>query len=100
MRRTRVLRRMLQKYPDQKKIDKQLYHELYMRAKGGQFKNKRVLMETIHKLKAEKLRQKALDEQAEARKARAKGAREKKAQRLAERERLAREIDAQEDQGR
>lgn len=75
----RVLRRLLRKYREAKKIDKFLYHELYMRSKGNQFKNKRVLMETIHKLKAERHREKTLREQSEARKERAKNARERKA---------------------
>lgn len=40
IRRTRVLRRLLKKYRDNKKIDKHLYHELYMRVsgEGGQTK--------------------------------------------------------------
>merc|ERR1711934_1243696 len=50
MRRQRVLRRMLGKYRDAKKIDKQLYHALYMMCKGDKYKNKRVLMETIHRM--------------------------------------------------
>ena len=72
MRRTRVLRRLLKKMRDAKKIDKHIYHSLYMLSKGNQFKNKRVLLETIHDKKREMAEEKALAEQAHARKTRAK----------------------------
>merc|ERR1711913_163776 len=80
MRRLRVLRRLLRKYRQAKKIDKHLYHFFYRTSKGNQYKNKRVLVEAIHKAKAEKLKQKALQEQQEARKEKAKLLKAKKAQ--------------------
>jgi hypothetical protein len=45
------------------------YHHFYLASKGNQFKNKSVLIESIHKMKQEKIREKELKAQQDARRA-------------------------------
>eukprot|EP01098_Paradermamoeba_levis_P010289 TRINITY_DN4324_c0_g11_i1.p1 TRINITY_DN4324_c0_g11~~TRINITY_DN4324_c0_g11_i1.p1 ORF type:complete len:265 (+),score=59.62 TRINITY_DN4324_c0_g11_i1:72-866(+) len=77
MRRLRVLRRMLRKYREEKKIDAHLYRQLYVKAKGNVFKNKRTLMEHIHKMKDEKKKERQLAEQLKTKKAKEANLRDK-----------------------
>lgn len=78
MRRQRVLRRLLRKYRDAKKISKDLYHSFYLGSKGNLYKNKTVLIEAIHRMKQEKVREKQLAEQREARRAKNTARKEKR----------------------
>ncbi len=50
VRRQRTLRRLLIKYREAKKIDKHLYHELYLACKANQYKSKKNLAEAIEKI--------------------------------------------------
>merc|ERR1712072_538956 len=83
MRRQRVLRRLLRKYREAKKISKDIYHHFYLASKGNQFKNKTVLVESIHKMKQEKVREKRLEEEREARRVKAAEKKEKRNHRKA-----------------
>merc|ERR1711957_653946 len=72
MRRSRVLRRLLRQY-----------REMYLRAKGNMYKNKNVLIESIHKDKADKKREGELEAQREARRAKNTVRKEKRSTRKA-----------------
>merc|ERR1712194_579706 len=87
MRRQRVLRRLLSKYRDAKKIDKHQYHKFYLRAKGN-----------VYKDKLEYSKKKALSEQQEAKKTKARALKERKktkARALKERKKAAAEAKAE-----
>merc|ERR1712151_453368 len=56
VRRQRALRRLLRKLRKNRKIGKNLYHKFYLGSKGNLYKNKKVLIEAIHRERNEKLR--------------------------------------------
>jgi len=78
VRRIRVLRRVLADFRKRDEIDCHLYRRLYLKAKGNEFRNRRVLIEHIQTLKAENEREKTLQQQIEARRTRSRRIREKK----------------------
>merc|ERR1712066_1228846 len=67
IRRQRALRRLLRKLRKNKKVDKNLYHKFYLGSKGNLYKNKKVLIEAIHRERNEKLRQEKIADKQKAR---------------------------------
>merc|ERR1712113_54122 len=67
IRRQRALRRLLRKLRKNKKVDKNLYRKFYAGAKGNLYKNKKVLIEAIHKERNEKIRQEKINQEQEQR---------------------------------
>ena len=78
IRRIRVLRKVLVDFRKRAEIDNHLYRKLYLKAKGNEFRNRRVLVEHIQTLKAEAHREKTLQAQIDARRARSRRIRERK----------------------
>jgi large subunit ribosomal protein L19e len=64
IRRQRSLRRLLKKYREGKKIDRHMYHELYLSCKANQYKSKKNLADAVEKIIYKKNLQKTTNQKA------------------------------------
>merc|ERR1712226_1536517 len=91
MRRQRALRRLLKKLRKARKIDKNLYHKFYLGSKGNLYKNKKVLVEAIHKERNEKIRLEKIEAEQKARRFKNLEQRKKKLEKKVQRRKLQNE---------
>merc|ERR1712110_1204335 len=88
VRRQRSLRRLLRKLRKNRKIDKNLYHKFYLGSKGNLYKNKKVLIEAIHKERNEKVRLEKIEAEQKARRFKNLEQRKKKLEKKVQRQKL------------
>ena len=80
--RQRCLRRMLKHYRDNKHIDNHLYHTLYLKIKGNDYKNKGQLLEAIINVKESHRNEKAAAENLRVRQEKANEIRQNRLQKI------------------
>merc|ERR1712146_576160 len=89
--RRQALRRLLRKLRRAKKIDKNLYHKFYLGSKGNLYKNKKVLIEAIHKERNEKVRLEKIEQEQKVRRFKNLEQRKKKLEKKVQRQKLQNE---------
>ncbi|KAG0291774.1 60S ribosomal protein L19 [Dissophora globulifera] len=79
-----IMQTLFRHLPRVWKIYRHLYYVLYITPKGNVFKNKRVLVDFIHAVKADKVHSKLIADQTEAHRTKAKATRTRRNERIAE----------------